>query len=167
MTAMMPMKKIGAGMSPPRSSRRSVRAPGVPPWASATSMASTPASIPSRNRSSLRRGPILPADDVVALKIGERAANPFAGLDAHPSFAGHDDQEHAIVELFLPDLPLIEGVVGDILDGLTPRVAGDEDDDLGARSLAESVRASSRALRDRPGTSAPRCRSLDLRVAAG
>ena len=127
----------------------------TPPPVSVAAMASVPAAMASRNRSSGAGGRSL-ADDVVRLEIGERAADALAGLDAHPAFAGAMTRSTPLSAPFLPELPGVEGRRRRRRRWSRPPARRDEDDDLVARSLAGSASSFGRALRDLRRTSLPR-----------
>ena len=58
----------------------------------------------------------LVADDAARHRVGQRAFEAVAHLDAHLAVLRRDDDQHAVVLALLPDLPLGEHAVGD-----TPR----------------------------------------------
>src|SRR6185369_11937499 len=81
--------------------------------------------------------PVLPeersyrvADDVIGLKIGERAAHAPARLDPHLPRLRRGDEEDAVVGALAAELPGVEHLVGEILDLLALERASDERGDL-------------------------------------
>ena len=55
-------------------------------------------------------------DDAVGDRVGDRAFQPIAGLDAHATVVLGDDQQHAVVDALAPELALLERAHRVLLD---------------------------------------------------
>ena len=71
-------------------------------------------------------------DDQPGDRVGERAFEPVADLDAHLALARHDDQQRAVVLALLADLPVAAELVAEVLDrGALQRSQRDHDELVG------------------------------------
>ncbi len=85
----------------------------------------------------LERGRDVLLDDPVGGRIGQRAFEAVADLDAHLAVVQRHEQQHAVVDLAAAELPLIDDTDRVLLDCLGLRRRHDQDRDLAALRLLE------------------------------
>ena len=95
-------------------------------------MSSTPRVMPPAKSLARKRGRIafsmISCDD----RVGERAFEPVADLDAHLALVRRHDQQHAVVLVLLADLPVAAELIAVILDrGALQRLQRDDDELVG------------------------------------
>ena len=91
-------------------------------------------------------------DDHLGQRVGQRAFEAIADLDAHPPLVGRDQQQHAVVLGLLAELPGAEQLVGIGLDLLAVERGHGGDHELDAGLGSRDRRAWARAPRaSRPG----------------
>ena len=110
-------------------------------------------------RLELRRHDV--ADDAARRRVGQRAFEAVADLDAHLAVVRHDDDEHAVVLALLAELPRFEHARRVLLDALAAERGHRQHHDLvgGLSSCALSVCAM--LLAARRATGSRRCRRRD------
>ena len=115
-------------------------------------MSSTPREMPPPKSPALKRGVIALVMMTLRQRVGQRAFEPVADLDAHPLLVRRDQQQHAVVLGLLAELPGAEQLVGVGLDLLAfERVDGGDDElDAGLGFEIGELRLE-RAARRRPG----------------
>ena len=70
-------------------------------------------------------------------RVGQRAFEAVAHLDAHAPVVLRDQQQHAVIDLPAPELPLLGHADGELLDVLGLRGRHDQHRDLRALALLE------------------------------
>ncbi len=85
----------------------------------------------------LERGRDVLLDDAVGRRVGQRAFEAVADLDAHLAVVQRDQQQHAVIDLAAAELPLVDDADRILLDDLGLRRRHDQDHDLAALRLLE------------------------------
>src|SRR5689334_17705291 len=80
-------------------------------------------------------------DDGAAERVGEGALEAVAHLDPDPMLAWRHDQDHAVVRALLPDAPVTEQPIAEILDGKALERFQSHHHDLGPAARALEIRA--------------------------
>ena len=120
------------------------------PPSSTLMMSSTPRVMPPGKSFALKRGVIEFCDDVFGDRVGQRAFEPVADLDADLALGRRVQQQHAVVLAALAELPAAEQAVGVVLDRIAVERLHRRDDDLVAWSSLPARRASRAATRVSP-----------------
>ncbi len=82
------------------------------------------------------RGDVL-LDDAIGRRVGQRALEPVADLDAHLAIIERDDQQDAVVHLLAAELPLLDDADRILVDLLGLRRRHDQHGHLAALRLLE------------------------------
>ena len=100
-------------------------------------MSSTPRVIPPPKSPALKRGAIALVMMTFDKRVGQRALEAIADLDAHAPLVRRDQQQHAVVLRFLAELPGPKQLVGVGFDLLTFERGDGGDDELNAGFVLE------------------------------
>ena len=98
------------------------------------------------------------ADDAARRDVGQRAFETVTDFDAHLAVLRHDDDQHAVVLAFLPELPVLEHLGRVFLDRLAADRRHGQHRDLIARRLLVRLERGGRACRASPASGSRRCR---------